>query len=77
MSKRYIWVRIRREDYEKMVNTKRIPIEKDLTRLTGKTIKIKNTQLMKIAANSVWDLGADFQHKIIGAVRIKKGGVKI
>lgn len=77
MAKKYIFVRIRREDYEKMINTKKIPIERELKQLTGKTIQLKNTQLFSIAANSVWDLGANFQNKIIGAVRIKKSDLKL
>ncbi len=75
-SKRYVFVRMRRVDFEKMINEKKIPMEQDLKQMTGKTIKIKNTQLMKIAANSTWDLGKDFQNKIIGAVRIKKNKLK-
>lgn len=76
MAKSYVWVRIRREDYEKIINTKKTPMEQDIKNITGKAIKIKNTQLFKIAANSTWDLGQDFQHKIIGAVKIKKGALK-
>jgi len=74
---RYVHIRMRKEDYDRMMATKKVPIEADLRRITGKKINLKNTQLMKIAANSVWDLGANFQHKIIGAVRIKKGDLKI
>lgn len=72
MAKSYIWVRIRKEDFEKIVTTKREPIEQYLLKLTGKPIKIKNTQLFKIAANSTWDLGNNYQKKIIGAIRVKK-----
>jgi hypothetical protein len=45
--------------------------------LVGKNIELKNTQLFKIAANSTWDLGENFQNKIIGAIRIKKKDLKI
>jgi len=77
MTNQYVFVRIRREDFEKIVNTKKVPIQNDLKRLTGKKIEIKNTQLFKIAANATWDLGQDFQNKIIKAVRIKKKDLKI
>ena len=69
---KYVWVRIRKEDFDKIVQTKKIPIQKDLKALTGKSINLKNTQLFKIAANSTWDLGKNFQG-IIKAVKIKKG----
>lgn len=77
MAKQYVWVRIRKEDYEKMINNKKIPMEEDLRKITGKQIKIKNTQLFKIAANSVWDLGENYQYKIFKAIKIKKGGLKL
>lgn len=73
---KYVWVRIRKEDYDKIVNTKKIPMEQDIKAITGKPINIKNTQLFKIAANATWDLGKDFQGKIIKAVRIKKGDIR-
>lgn len=72
MAKRYVFVRMRKEDFEKIIKEKKIPMEQDLKQIVGKPIKIKNTQLFKIAANSTWDLGADFQNRIINAVRIKK-----
>lgn len=74
---KYVWVRVRREDFEKIIQNKKIPIERDLRMITGKQIKISNPQLFKIAANSVWDLGEDFQGKIIKAIRFKKGDLKI
>lgn len=77
MVQRYKFVRIRLEDYNKIVNEKKATIEHDLHSLTGKKIKIKDTQLFSIAANSVWDLGEAFQTKIIKAVRIKKGEVRL
>lgn len=52
-------------------------MEQDLRSMTGKPIKIKNTQLFKIAANATWDLGTDFQGKILNAIRIKKGDLKL
>lgn len=76
MTQRYIFVRMRKEDFEKIIREKKIPMEQDLKAMAGKEIKIKNTQLMKIAANATWDLGADFQHKIINAVKLKKGALK-
>lgn len=77
MAKSYVWVRIRKEDFEKIINTKKIPIENDLRKIIGKKIILKNTQLFKIAANATWDLGENFQRKIIGAVRIKKKDLRI
>lgn len=74
---KYVWVRIRREDFEKILRTKKEPMEQEIRNITGKVIKIKNTQLFKIAANATWDLGHDFRNKIIGAVRIKKGGLNL
>ena len=77
MVNRYVWVRIRKEDQEKIVNTKKIPMEQEIKQLTGKYKEIKNPQLFKIAANSTWDLGINYQNKIIGAVKIKKGDLRI
>lgn len=77
MSKQYIMVRIRKEDYDRIVSTKKIPMEQDIFKITGKEINIKNTQLFKIAANATWDLGENFQQKIIGSVRIKKGCIRL
>lgn len=77
MSKKYVFIRMRREDYERMIDTKKIPMERELRQMVGKKIVIKNTQLMNIAANSVWDLGSNFQSKMIKAIRVKKGGLKL
>lgn len=68
---------MRKEDFDRIMQTKKAPIEADLRRLTGKKINLKNTQLFKIASFSVWDLGTNFQDKIIGAVRVKKGDLKL
>jgi len=68
---------MRREDFDKIIQTKKIPMEDDIETIIGKKIKIKNTQLFNIAANSVWDLGENFQNRIIKAVRIKKGDIKL
>lgn len=70
---KYKWVRMKKEDYEKIIQTKKVPLEEDVRRITGKVIDIKNPQLFTIAANAVWDLGGDYQSKIIGAIKIKKG----
>jgi len=77
MAKQYVFIRMRKEDYEKMINTKKIPMQQDLKLITGKNIEIKITQLMNIAANATWDLGSNFKNKIIGAVRIKKSDLKL
>lgn len=77
MAKQYVFVRMRKEDFDKIVQTKKIPMEQDMQRIVGKKIKIKTTQLFNIAANSVWDLGDNFQHRIIKAVRVKRGDLKI
>lgn len=77
MSKKYVFVRIRKEDYEKIIQTKKIPIQQDLKKLTGKNISLGNPQLFKIAANSVWDLGENFQNKIIKAVKFRKGQIRL
>lgn len=77
MVNRYVFVRMRKEDYDKIINTKKTPMEQDIKNITGKSIKIKTIQLFKIAANSTWDLGQDYQHKIISAVKIKKGNLKL
>lgn len=74
--KRYVFVRMRKEDFDKIVKEKKVPMEKDLKMIMGKPIKIKTTQLFKIAANSTWDLGENFQGKIIKAVKLKKGTIK-
>lgn len=76
-SQKYVFVRMRRADFEKIINEKKIPMEQDLRKMTGKKINIKNTQLFNIAANCTWDLGGDFQKKIIGSVRIKKKDLNI
>lgn len=77
MPKKYVFVRMRREDFDKIMKEKKEPMEKDLREIMGKTIKIKNTQLFRIAANSVWDLGGEYQHKMIRAIRIKRGDLKL
>lgn len=73
MAKGYVFVRMRKVDFEKIMRDKKGPMEQDLRAITGKTIKIKNTQLFSIAANSTWDLGEAFNNKLIKAVKIKKG----
>ena len=77
MAERYVFVRMRREDFEKIIKEKKAPMEQDLREIMGKPIKIKNIQLFRIAANSTWDLGEDYQHKIIRAVKLKRGNLKI
>lgn len=72
MTNRYVLVRMRRSDYEKIMNTKRKPMEDDLKKIVGKNIKIKDIDVFSIAANSVWDLGADYQGKIFKAIKLKK-----
>lgn len=72
MSQKYVFVRMRREDFQKIVREKKVPMEQDLKRLTGKTIKIPNTQLFSIAANSVWDFGTSFQAKMFKLMKIPK-----
>lgn len=76
MTKKYVFVRMRREDFDKIINEKKLPMEQDLKEIMGKPITIKNTQLFKIAANATWDLGGDFQSKIINAVKLKQGRIK-
>lgn len=76
MPNKYVFVRMKREDFEKIIQEKKIPMEQDLKEMMGKPIKIKNTQLFKIAANATWDLGADFQDRIIKAVKINRGKLK-
>lgn len=77
MAKKYVFVRMRREDFEKIIKEKKLPMEQDLKDILGKPIKIKNTQLFKIAANSTWDLGGDVQHQLLKGIRIKKGDLKL
>lgn len=77
MTERYVFVRMRREDFEKIVKEKKVPMEQDLREILGKPTKIKITQLFKIAANSTWDLGQNFDQKIIRAVKIKRGNLRI
>jgi len=77
MADKYILVRMRREDYDRMVNTKKLPIEQDLKNITGKTFKLSNPQLFKIASISTWDLGAEFQNKLVKSVKLKRGGFKL
>lgn len=77
MAKQYVFVRVPKEDYDKIIQEKKIPMEQDLKQIMGKPIKIKDTQLFgRIAANATWDLGNDFQTKIINAVKIKKRCLK-
>lgn len=77
MSNRYVLVRMRRSDFDKIMQTKKKPIEQDLQKIVGKKINIKNIDMFTIAANSVWDLGSNYQGKIIRAVKIKKPNFKI
>ena len=77
MAKKYVFVRVPKEFYDKIIREKKVPMEQDLKEIVGKPIKIKDTQLFgRIAANATWDLGGDFQTKIINAVKIKKGALK-
>jgi len=76
-SQKYVFVRMRRADFEKIINEKKIPMEQDLRKMTGKKINIKNTQLFNIAANCTWDLGTNFANKIIGSVKVKKKDLKL
>lgn len=72
MAEQYKLVRIRLKDYEKMMREKKEPMEQDLREAFGKNIKIKDIQFFHIIANNTLDLGSNFAHKIIGAIKIKK-----
>lgn len=63
---------MRKTDFEKIIKEKKIPMEQDLKKLTGKTIKIPNTQLFNIAANSIWDFGTDFETKMFKLIKLPK-----
>lgn len=72
MANKYVFVRIRKSDFEKMMREKKQPIERDLKKLTGKDIKIPNTQLFKIAAHSTWDFDTTFANKMFKLIKIPK-----
>jgi len=63
---------MRKADFDKIIKEKKEPMEQDLTKLMGKQVKIKNTQLFNIAANCTWDFNSPFSPKIIKLMRIKK-----
>lgn len=67
-------VRIRKQDYEKLINTKKILIENDIKKITGINVKLSSSQMFEIAANSTWDLGENYQHKILKVFKKKKSG---
>lgn len=71
MTQKYVFVRMRKEDFEKIVKEKKIPMEQDLRKLTGKELKITNTQLFKIAANSTWDFNTQFGPKMFKLMKLK------
>jgi hypothetical protein len=73
----YVFVRMRKEDFEKIIKEKKVPMEQDLKEIMGKPIKIKTTQLFKIAANCTWDLGQNYQNNLFHAIKIKKGKLNL
>lgn len=77
MVAKYVFVRMRKADFDRIIKEKKVPMEQDLKMIVGKPIKIKNTQLFSIAANSTWDLGEEYQGKIFKAIKIKKGALKL
>jgi len=77
MSNRYVFVRMRKEDFEKIIKEKKVPMEQDLQDIMGKPVKMKLTQLFKIAANSTWDLGNNYQNKMFHAIKIKRGKLNL
>jgi|TARA_R100001530_G_scaffold45489_1_gene34295 hypothetical protein len=78
MAKRYQWVRMRKEDYEKIVRTKKQPIQNEIRMLMNKPdFNLKDTQLFRLAAASVWDLGDNYKEKISRTIKRKGGGFKI
>lgn len=72
MAQKYVFVRMRKADFEKIVREKKVPMEQDLKKLTGKSIKIPNTQLFNIAANSTWDFNTDFATKMFKLIKLPK-----
>lgn len=72
MVQKYVFVRMRKADFEKIVNEKKIPIEQDLSKMAGKVIKIKNPQLFRLASEATWDFGTDFEHKFTKAIKLDK-----
>lgn len=77
MAKSYKWVRMRKEDYDKIVNHKKRAMEEDLRMISGKQIKIKDTQIFKIAANSTWEIGDSLERNIRKSIVPKKGRLKL
>lgn len=74
---KYILVRMRRSDFEKIMETKKKPMEDDLRKLTGKNVKLKIIDVFSIASNAVWDLGSGYQNKIIKTVKLKKPNFRL
>lgn len=72
MAQQYVFVRMKRRDFDKIMNEKKKPMEQELKMITGKTIKIKNTQLFNIAANSSWDLGVNANRKLVDSIKLKR-----
>lgn len=72
MAQKYIFVRVRKIDFDKIIKEKKEPMEQDLRKLLGKPVKISNTQLFNIAANSIWDFNSPFGPKMFKLMKIKK-----
>lgn len=71
MAQQYVFVRMRRSDFDKIMNEKKKPMEQELRMITGKHVKIKNIQLFNIAANSSWDLGLNANRKLVNSIKLK------
>ena len=76
MTKEYVHVRMRRPDFEKIMKEKKTAMERDLFQITGKSIKLKGTQLFNLAANSTWEL-SNYYGQLLNASGSKKKKVKI
>ena len=62
MVKQYKYVRIYIDDYNKIISQKKIPLEKQITKLTGKKTNLSTPKLFSIASKCNWDVKKMFEN---------------
>lgn len=65
MVTKYKMVRMKREDFEKIMAKKR-DMEFDLQRISGRPLRLKDIRLFKIIADSTWEL-PDYKNSLMNA----------
>lgn len=68
----YVFVRMRKEDYERLINQKKIPMQQEIRNLiNNNSFNLKNPDFFKIVSRSTIDLGEDYQRKLLGSIKFK------